>query len=105
MLFRSASARMLRAELCVQRNNTLNARSGMIQTLAQQPAVASTAAAVDFDGPQQHEVCRSAPPQLGASSPNRLAASSPYKGIEPSEWNVSQRMPCGSVTQYLSDLA
>ena len=98
---------MLRTELCVQINSTLNDRSGTTQTFAQQqPDSFEVSVTLDSDGPQQDEARDSSLPQLVvASAAPALTASLPNNGIVPSERKLSQAMPCGSVTQYLSDLA
>src|SRR5215472_7517565 len=107
MSFRSASAMMLRTELCVQINSTLNDRSGTTQTFAQQqPDVFAVSVTLDSDGPQQDDAGNSFAPQLPVvSAPTGPTASLPNNGMDPSERKLSQAMPCGSVTQYLSDLA
>src|SRR5208282_712596 len=101
------SAMMLRAELCVQRNSTLYRRSAMAVYCVQQPPSTLTGAApFASDGAQHDEVALSPLPQLPAcSAPTGCALLLPYNGMAPSERKLSHAMPCGSVTQYLSDFA
>src|SRR5713101_1103799 len=46
-----------------------------------------------------------APAFAGAVGAPSVARSSPNTGMLASVWNASQAMPCGSIVQYLSDLA
>jgi hypothetical protein len=92
--FRIDSARTLRAELPVHRNNTFNMRGDAAATTilyAQQLDFAPVASAGPQQAPWVPQACG--------------AVSLPYTGTLPSVWNVSHATPAGSVTQYLSERA
>jgi hypothetical protein len=94
---------MLRAELCVQRNMTLYGRAATSYVGVQQPLVAQSGRAAFDSGAQQDEAAVTLP-QLADCSP-AAGSSAPNRGIEPSDRKLSHAIPCGSVTQYLSDFA
>ena len=114
-LFRYASAMMLRAELCVHKNRTLNTRSSPVMSLP-----ASSRRAVSWYV-QPKEAVRDQPQQAFASAVLRVSCaaagiqqapvavsvlarvSSPNVSMASRVRYVSHATPCGSVTQYLSD--
>ena len=96
---------MLRAELPVHRNSTLKDLAihecllarGTSSRSSARLAAGLIAIGADFDtGVQQAD---------SSCSAGSARLSSPNTGTESSVWNVSQAMPCGSVTQYLSERA
>ena len=80
---------------------------GHAYTFAQQPlATFAGTATLISEGAQQDEAAAVLLPQLATGSAVAGSASAlPNNGMEPSERKLSQAMPCGSVTQYLSDWA
>ena len=81
---------------------------GHAYDFAQQPPEALTGVATIASDGTQHDEADASPlaqPPAFFSATVRSFLLLPYSGTDPSERKLSQAMPCGSVTQYLSDLA